>query len=88
MLLEAVDEANQHNQIVFAELPHPLHSPVKELGIDGFGVEELQGRHLKVITDPQELCHGGQSLPGGNGLDIALILAQVRTHLIFGDIFL
>lgn len=86
--LEAVNEANQHNQIVFAQPPHPLHGPVEELRIDGFGIKELQRSHFKVVADPQELRHGGQGLARGNGLDVALVLAQVCTHLVLGDIFL
>ena len=86
--LEAVDEANQHDRIVLIQLPHSLHGPVEKLGIDGFGVEELQRGHFKVITDPQKLSHGRQSLPGGNGLDVALVLPQLRAHLVLGNVLL
>ena len=49
-------------------------------------IEELGRSHFQVLTDFQEIFHGGQGASGRYGLDVTFVFAEIQAHLIFGYI--
>lgn len=85
---KSVDETQQHQQIILAELFEAGEGFLDQLGVPGAVVKELLGSDLKVIADGQKLLHGRQRLAGGNVVDISPAVPEVVAHLIFGNALL
>lgn len=81
---QAIDEAHQHQHIIFIQTPHPLQCLLDKLRVLRGCIKELLRCDLEVITNSEKFFQGRKRLSGRNVIHVPPTVSQVIAHLIFG----
>ena len=79
----SVDEAQQHQHVLFIKLLHPIDGLLNQFRILRAFIEKLLWGEAKIFANCKELLHRRRSFARGYIVDVAAAVPEVITHLVF-----